>query len=137
IAEFEPKECYSEEIAANAALAGVTSFYPDTSRGALWVADVLYVSVRNFGILHLAEQKRYVFSYVGVLEGLVDSGCITPAQMAVLKQLRWMKTLYRAGESLPSNKLRYILEISTDAIPSRAFDKQIVPMDSRELLLRM
>jgi hypothetical protein len=97
IAAFEPKKTYAEEILQNAQLASIVQEYPATTEGVLWVADVLFVCLRNFGVLRLAEFGRFRFAFSSVLSELTALGYLTEPQMATLQRLRPMKASYRSG----------------------------------------
>lgn len=96
---FSPKTAYTAELNDNALLASLVKSVPATSLLQLWAADVLYVTVRNFGVLWLAGQGKYVFAYDRILEALCEAGVLDATAVPELRQLRFLKTLYRAGHT--------------------------------------
>lgn len=95
LASFRPKSSYSAEIAENGALARLIDRIPPGPVAEMWAADVLYVTMRNFGVLSLAERGRYVFAYDAILDALREEGVLDREAVANLRQLRFMKSLYR------------------------------------------
>lgn len=95
LASFRPKSSYSAEIAGNGALARLIARIPPGPVAEMWAADVLYVTMRNFGVLSLAERGRYVFAYDAILDALREEDVLDREAVANLRQLRFMKTLYR------------------------------------------
>jgi hypothetical protein len=96
--EFEPRTDYSSELRLNRQLADLCRVVADNPRGALFAADVLFVSLRNWGVLWLAQQRRYVFSYEEILQGLRGHRMIDASSIGTLTKLRFLKCLYRSGE---------------------------------------
>ena len=86
------------DLDENARLASLISAVPAISPLELWAADVLYVALRNFGILWLAGRKRYVFGYDLILEALSEEGVFDGRCVPYLRQLRFLKALYRSNE---------------------------------------
>lgn len=95
LASFRPKLSYSAEIKDNSALAGLIARIPPGPVAEMWAADVLYVTLRNFGVLSLAERGRYVFAYDAILDALREEDVLDREAVANLRQLRFMKSLYR------------------------------------------
>lgn len=95
LASFRPKSSYSPEIADNGALARLIARIPPGPVAEMWAADVLYVTMRNFGVLSLAERGRYVFAYDAILDALREEDLLDREAVANLRQLRFMKSLYR------------------------------------------
>lgn len=95
---FRPKECYDSEIRDNGRLAGLIGTVPPGAKAELWAADVLFVTVRNFGVLWLAGRQRYLFAYDRILEALHEEGVLDTAGVSNLRRLRFLKSLYR-GDS--------------------------------------
>jgi hypothetical protein len=110
---FRPKSSYSAEIADNGALAGLIAQVPPGPLAEAWAADVLYVTVRNFGVLSLAERGRYVFAYGAILDALRDEGFLDGEAVGNLRQLRFIKSLYRSdatgGGGVVGQKVRTAL----------------------------
>jgi hypothetical protein len=98
LAAFKPHAAYNEEIRDNSLLAGLAGCTPIGPRGTLLAADILYVTVRNFGVLSLAERGIHVYAYNAIIEVLESYGLIAPGGARALAALRFLKCLYRAGE---------------------------------------
>lgn len=96
---FEAKKDYSAELLENSDLANLARYRPAGKLGDLWAADVLYVAVRNHGILKLAELRHHAYAYSDVLIAMGDLGWIDKQAVAPLLKLRLAKSLYRAGET--------------------------------------
>jgi hypothetical protein len=115
LANFQPKSSYEREIRSNANLAGLITTIPGCSKADLWAADVLYVAVRNFGVLWLADHRRYIFAYERILEALCQEGVITASGVHILRQLRVLKSIYRGNVSCiavsPIDTIRAALEV--------------------------
>lgn len=118
---FKPKLSYESEIIANADLSKLISTRPDCPVGHLWACDVLYVTVRNFGILRLAESGLYNFAYSDVIEGLVAMGVLPRDGHSALSELRLFKSLYRSGEAFRSAKISEALDIALSILPRPFF----------------
>ena len=95
LAAFRPKSSYTAEIMDNGALAELIARIPPGPVAEMWAADVLYVTMRNFGVLSLAERGRYVFAYDAILDALREEGFLDKEAVANLRQLRFIKSLYR------------------------------------------
>lgn len=121
VSEFQPKQFYTNDIRENARLAGLLVSQPQTEKGALWAADVLYVAVRNFGVLWLAEQREYVFSYRLIVARLIAKGLIDQSGESALLKLRFLKALYRSGEVVRRPVTAEAVAIALSALPRRYF----------------
>lgn len=95
LSAFRPKENYDTEIDDNARLASLIATVPPGAKAELWAADVLYVTVRNFGVLWLAGRQRYVFAYDRILEALHEEGVLNATGVSNLRCFRFLKSLYR------------------------------------------
>lgn len=131
---YNPKSTYQAEIEQNAALASLVSSYPATDRGRLWVADVLYVCVRNFGVLHLASKRRYVFGFEAIIEELKDDGCLDEGHARALRQLRWMKSAYRGEWNLASSRIVSMLDDAIISIPSQILNAGCVARSAIDII---
>lgn len=131
---FQPKLSYSDELKANAQLAAVVSERPNTPEGALWAADVLYVTLRNFGILAGAEVGNYAFSYQEVVDWLIHSGAVDLHARSPLMKLRLMKALYRSGEKVPSLQIDEALNSVFAHLPERWFPAQSKSLAPTQIL---
>lgn len=123
LASFRPKLDYSAEIAMNNQLLRLAQTYPAGSSGALWAADILYVGLRNFGVLKLAELEKYVFSYYAILDELASANVIDGEAIGDLRALRWAKTLYRKGNALPLTRAESLLANIVSALPDQLIAK--------------
>jgi predicted nucleotidyltransferase len=112
---FQPKINYDSEIRGNANLAGLITTIPDSRRAELWAADILYVAVRNFGVLWLAGRRRYVFAYDQILQALCQEGVIAASGVSALRELRVLKSIYRSNIPCisvgPIDTIRAALEV--------------------------
>lgn len=121
LSRFQPKENYKKEIKQNTDFAKLAQYYPDSRLGRLWAADLLYVSLRNYGVLKLAAYKKYVFSYEEILNHLVEIDGISASQKDVLLGLRKLKAMYRAGQYSTDCKAQ-LLDISNN-LPKQFLSK--------------
>jgi len=121
VSEFRPKQFYTNDIRENARLAGLLTSQPQTGKGALWAADVLYVAVRNFGVLWLAEQGEYTFSYRRIISQLIGKGLIEKEGESALLKLRLLKALYRSGEPVQRPVAHEAVAVALSALPRRYF----------------
>lgn len=133
LASFEPKGSYSKEIYANAELAEVTSVFPNTCRGHLWVADVLYVAMRNFGVLHLASKRQFVFGYAEILEALRIDGIISYCDVRGLLSLRELKNVYRDGCEFPTD-IQARVRLAVRSIPKEVLTSGIHGVSAEHIL---
>jgi hypothetical protein len=133
---FQPKLTYHDDLVENAHLADLISIRPNSRAGALWAADVLYVATRNFGILHLAQKGRYIFSYSQVLEALAEDGCISGDALPDLLRLRLAKSFYRSGQRIPMRTAESIVQRAIDALPESSFPRQSVAVSPYDILSR-
>ena len=131
---FSPKSSYRAEISDNAQLASLITTRPESPRGGLWAADVLYVTTRNFGVLSLAEKRKFTFSYSDIVDELIAEGVIHNKARAALLNLRFLKSLYRSGESFSSNKIDQAISAALKELPFGAFPSKSKPISSREIL---
>src|SRR3546814_20354704 len=60
LADFSPRADSSAEIADNAALPALAGTVPFGDRGVLLAADILYVVMRNHGVLRHSTARRRV-----------------------------------------------------------------------------
>lgn len=133
LTSFEPKKSYSEEINSNAALADLTRVFPNTCRGHLWVADVLYVAVRNFGVLHLAGKRQFIFGYAEILEALCRDGIISYSDIDALLSLRELKTIYRDGVEF-SKDIEARVRLAVRSVPEEVLKKRIHGIPAQKIL---
>lgn len=93
---YSPLSDYSRDINSTRDLMAITETIADCRQSVGWACDVLAVGVRNIGILTLANEGRYAFSFDSVLCGLRDIGALTSADVVILRKLRAFKSHYRA-----------------------------------------
>lgn len=134
LSDYRPKPCYRIELEANAKLAQLMSTVPLVPRGELWAADVLYVTVRNFGVLWLAGTQRYVFAFDDILSSLEEARVIGPTAASDLRYLRFLKCLYRNGESLPEGRFQETISRSLDSLPAEFFPQATRRLSSLQIL---
>jgi len=94
--EYSPRVDYSRDIEATKRIIGMLDMVSETKESLGWAYDVLAVSVRNLGILELANRGIYTFSYGQVLSGLAKLGMISATDVETLRELRHFKSLYRS-----------------------------------------
>ena len=106
---YEPKTDYSTQITE--ALPGLRLLerFPLSHELDYWSADVLHVLLRNLGILRLANEGIYEFSFHNIAEQLVTLQLILPEDLKVFDDLRAAKSAYRS-EKLPFFPVRKIVE---------------------------
>lgn len=131
LAAFSPRSSYSDEIRDNGLLASLAGDTPIGPRGTLLAADILYVTVRNFGVLSLAERGIHVFAYNAVIEALESHGFIARGGARALAALRFLKCLYRAGEVGDAYHARVTVEQALSMLPNKHFPTKlrVVPAD--------
>ena len=137
LSAYQPKTCYAVELDANSRLAGLLSIVGEGSLSEMWAADVLYVTVRNYGVLKLAGEGIHVYSFDGILAGLVDSDLISKTSAKHLRQLRFMKCLYRSGETALPGKVLNSVQLALSGLPVGHFPRKILQVSSTKVLLSM
>jgi hypothetical protein len=103
---YSPLGDYSADIDATRDVIASADAISDCPWSIGWASDVLAVAVRNIGILHLANEGKYYFSFDGVLGGLRELGRLTNSDIATIRTLRTFKAHYRSRhiDRLPSLK---------------------------------
>lgn len=125
LADFSPRADYSADIADNAALSALAGTVPTGARGMLLAADILYVGVRNHGVLSLAERGVHVYGFDAVTAGLETEGLVAPGGTRALGALRFLKCLYRNGEAGCGTAVRDTVEAALDVLPPTFFPTHI------------
>lgn len=130
LGSFTPKSSYIDEISKNSNLSNLISYYPDTKRGALWAADMLYVTLRNFGILTLAGVGCYKFSFEEIVDSLQERGLIKcGAVKSSFLKLRFLKSLYRENSVCNSAPVISCINQCIEGLSaSKAFPVRIKPV---------
>ncbi len=132
--DFAPKQDYSAELIENAQLASIARLRPDTTLGSLWACDVLYVAVRNFGILALASKGCHVYGYSDVLGHLVEFGMLREAAVPSLLKLRFAKSLYRSSIEVPNRRARILLDAAVAHLPDHVTVGPFRALSPRDLI---
>lgn len=129
LADFLPKTTYSQEINDNATFTALAGSVPAGNRGVLFAADILYVGVRNFGVLTLAERGIHVYGYDAVTAGLESEGLVASGGARALSSLRFLKCLYRKGEFVCGDTIHDTVEAALEVLPAAFFPKCIKIFD--------
>ncbi len=129
LADFSPRADYSADIADNAALSALAATVPTGARGMLFAADILYVGVRNHGVLSLAERGVHVYGFDAVTAGLEAEGLVAPGGARALGALRFLKCLYRGGEAGCGTALNDTINAALSVLPSDFFPTRIRALD--------
>ena len=135
LASFRPKEVYDDELKANARLAALVSTVPVGAVPELWAADMLYVTVRNFGVLWLASREEYVFAYDGILDSLQAAGILRSNSVLHLRQLRFLKSLYRGDHAASGGVVRAKVRSALAGLPREYFPAASRVVPANEILL--
>jgi hypothetical protein len=133
LAAFSPRADYSAEIAENSALSALASTVPAGGRGLLLAADILYVSVRNHGVLSLAERGIHVYAYDAVTAGLEAEGLVAPGGARALGALRFLKCLYRSGE-VGGGAIHETVETALSVLPAAFFPTRFTTLAPRRII---
>ncbi|MER9397941.1 nucleotidyltransferase domain-containing protein [Mesorhizobium sp. M0615] len=134
LADFSPRADYSTEIADNAALSALAGTVPTGARGLLFAADILYVGVRNHGVLSLAERGVHVYGFDAVTAGLESEGLVAPGGARSLAALRFLKCLYRSGEAGRGNAVHDTVETALSVLPPEFFPRHIRVLAPRGII---
>lgn len=125
LADFSPRTDYTADIADNAALSALAATVPTGERGMLLAADILYVGVRNHGVLSLAERGIHVYGFDQVTAGLEAEGLVHSGGARALGALRFLKCLYRSGEASQGEAVKDTITSALDVLPSTFFPRRI------------
>jgi hypothetical protein len=94
---FEAQADYSADIEDTKNVFALTQYTTVAASSYGWAFDILAVAVRNMGVLLLANQGRYSFSYRDILCALQQDGLLSQDDVYTLNKLRLFKARYRAG----------------------------------------
>lgn len=130
---FKPLNSYTQEIQDNCVLASLAGCVPRGPRGVLFAADVLYVTVRNFGILSLAERGVHTYAFGSVVRALEAEGLVAPGGASALAALRFLKCLYRSGEGGGSNA-QSTVQAALKSLPTDYFPNEMRIWSVEEIL---
>ncbi|WP_154667491.1 nucleotidyltransferase domain-containing protein [Niveispirillum irakense] len=119
--KFSPRADYSSDIIDNSVLCSLAGTVSAGGRGVLLAADILYVGVRNYGVLSLAERGVHVYGFDAVIAGLEAEGLIAPGGARALSILRFLKCLYRTGEASSSAALLETVKTTLSVLPPTLF----------------
>jgi hypothetical protein len=134
LADFSPRSDYSVEIAENATLSALAGAVPTGARGVLLAADILYVSIRNHGVLSLAERGIHAYAFDTVIAGLEAEGLIASGGARALGALRFLKCLYRSGEVVHGGAARHAVETALGVLPQAFFPTSFSPLDPSHVI---
>lgn len=134
LADFSPRTDYSTEIADNAALSALAGTVPNSARGLLLAADILYVGVRNHGVLSLAERGIHAYAFDAVTAGLESESLVAPGGARALGALRFLKCLYRSGEASSGDAIRETLGTALGVLPPAFFPTRIRAIDPYRII---
>jgi hypothetical protein len=133
---FQPKSDYRQEIAENTQLARLAACVPTGDRGALLAADILYVAVRNFGVLQLAERGIHIYSFNFILEALESERIISVRAKQSLAALRFLKCIYRSGEGTQGTHTLDVLNQAVSKLPEAYFPVGVEPQHPLAIIHR-
>lgn len=131
---YRPNSSYFPELLQNRALTGLLGGIPQGHIGALFAADLLYVVTRNFGVLRLANDGIYLFSYGDVVEALESLGAISTGTAENLYALRELKCSYRNGCFESGERAADKVLSALDGLPCDWFPKKIISKNAFEVL---
>ena len=134
LSSFQPKNAYEAEIKENTELARLIATTPPGAVSELWAADVLYVTVRNFGVLWLASRGRYVFAYDRILDALREEGVLNDDGVSNLRQLRFLKSLYRSEASSNVGVVKQKVQAALIGLPREHFPPIILTVPVHSIL---
>ena len=133
---FTPLATYRAEIQSNDRLANLASIVPSGSRGGLLAADILYVALRNFGILRLAERGIHTYSFTSILDALESERIVSAGSSKILFELRSLKYLYRAGENICSSRANAAVVRALTLLPSAHFPAKLDVLHPKAVILK-
>lgn len=107
LSSYEPKPDYSAQITESISALQLLERLPLSHDLDYWSADVLHVLLRNLGILRLANEGIYEFSFHNIAEQLTGLQLIAPQDLEAFDGLRVAKSAYRSGRLpiTPANKI--------------------------------
>ena len=98
LAAYTPKADYSDQITETVSALQLLEHVPPTHELDYWSADLLHVLIRNLGILKLANEGIYEYSFRNIAGQLIHLGIICADDMEAFNGLRYAKTSYRSGK---------------------------------------
>lgn len=127
LGSYRPKSDYRQELAENSRLAAIAASVPSGGGGALLAADILYVAVRNFGVLRLAERGIHKYSFSSILSSLESEKLIGEQGKESLASLRFLKCIYRSGERTHGAHTVDVLNQALLKLPKGHFPASVRP----------
>jgi hypothetical protein len=100
----------------------------------LLAADILYVGVRNHGVLSLAERGLHAYAFDAVTAGLEEMGLVAAGGARALGALRFAKCLYRNGEVSRGDAARDVVEAALAVLPQTFFPASVRALDPRRII---
>lgn len=97
LASYEPKADYSSQITETVSALKLLERVPPSHELDYWSADLLHVLIRNLGILKLANEGIYEFSFRRIAQKLIGLSLIGADDIEVFEGLRSAKSEYRSG----------------------------------------
>lgn len=131
---FKPRLTYERELVANSMLADLAQTVPDVPFGPLYAADVLYVALRNFGVLTLAERGVHRYGYGDILDSLAQIGAIKPGAIEHLAKLRALKSAYRNSDNFAIGDAFNLVRMIARHLPASGFPATITLARTTEVI---
>lgn len=120
---YKPLNDYSHDLADNAHLSRLIAEVTP-GRGELFAADLLYVAVRNFGVLWLASRGIHIYAFDKIIEALEEHGALTTSKSTNFQQLRTFKSLYRSGELPNGSHIVSLINSILSLLPKSYFPQE-------------
>ena len=92
---YNPKNNYDDELYLNTYISSLIHIKPHNYIEYLLIMDMIYVSLRNFGILYLANKKKYEFSYQSIIDILCKENILDNNLNKLYLKIREYKSKYR------------------------------------------
>ncbi len=100
LAGYSPKSDYSADIDQSVQALRLLEHVPEGLPLQYWSADLLYILIRNLGILRLANEGVYEFSFTAIAERLRNIEILNTNDIWVFAELRKAKSCYRSRQQL-------------------------------------
>ena len=95
LATYQPCTSYRSEIEKSMQGLALLEHVPQTVALEYWSADVLHVLIRNIGLLRLANEGVYLFSFQEIAKKLIQLKILHESDLYVFNELRMAKAAYR------------------------------------------
>ncbi|TAD87918.1 MAG: nucleotidyltransferase domain-containing protein [Alphaproteobacteria bacterium] len=122
---FTPLSSYRTEIKKNREFADLILEVPDSATGALFAIDVLFVVLRNYGVLFLAEKGVHVYAFQAILLELQKEDLLAPSAVELLTEIRDLKTKYRNKVPVEKGEATSLLLKILPYLPSQCAPKKL------------